>query len=79
MSLFMVACRRHNISPKLLLKVVFDRLEARFNAEQFEGLFQECMVSDCFPTVAEDLALDILNGTMKVIHPKPPKKKGKGK
>jgi hypothetical protein len=66
MSLLLLASQRINVHPALIFKVALDRAEVRMNPQNARELYEECAISDVYPTVVEDFALSILAGQIKV-------------
>ena len=66
MSLTNFAAGVFNIHPAVLFKAAMDRAEVRKSKRTMRQWFQQCLVADSYPVEAEDFALDLLAGRVKV-------------
>jgi hypothetical protein len=70
MSLVAIASLRLNIHSALIFKAGLDRAEVRLHPQNARELYEECALSDVYPTIVEDFALSLLAGQIKIIRRK---------
>ena len=70
MSLLALASRRFNVHPAIIFKAAFDRNEVYLHPDNSKEVYEDCAITDTFPTIVEDLALDLLSGRVKIIRNK---------